>query len=58
MPLRIAVSDDVSLMSVDAVAQVACASRMGAPMPAGWADGLAVGGLAGGKGDADGSVGV
>lgn len=42
----------------DAVAQVACASRMGAPMPAGWADGLTVGGLAGGEGDADGSVGV
>ncbi len=53
MPFHIAICDDISRMSVDAVAQVACASRMGAPMPAGWADGLA-----GGKGDADGSVGV
>lgn len=39
----------------DAVAQVACASRMGAPMPAGWADGLA-GGPASGKADGDGGA--
>lgn len=40
MPLRIAVCGDVSPMPVDAVAQVAYAGRMGAPMPADWADGL------------------